>query len=89
MQPAQATMPASSKVSAGVTDQSVEEKHELAPTAAWKDDAEKREVMIRIAAYTFYERRGLVSGHELEDWLEAEMEIDRQLAAVPNPTDAK
>lgn len=48
-------------------------------------DAEKREVMIRLAAYTFYERRGLVAGHELEDWLQAEMEVDRQLAAASPP----
>jgi len=41
-------------------------------------DAEKREALIRIAAYSFYERRGYVSGHELEDWLLAEMEVDRQ-----------
>jgi hypothetical protein len=45
--------------------------------------------MIRIAAYTFYERRGFVSGHELEDWLEAEMEVDRQSAAEPKPTEVK
>ena len=48
-------------------------------------EAEKREVMIRLAAYSFYERRGLVAGHELEDWLQAEMEVDRQLAASNGP----
>ena len=45
-------------------------------------DAEKRETLIRIAAYSFYERRGYVSGHELEDWLQAEMEVDRQLSGA-------
>jgi hypothetical protein len=45
--------------------------------------------MIRIAAYTFYERRGFVSGHELEDWLQAEMEIDRQMDAAPKSAKAK
>lgn len=49
---------------------------------AWVADEQTREAMIRLAAYTFYERRGYVSGAELEDWLEAEMEVDRQLAAV-------
>jgi hypothetical protein len=44
--------------------------------------------MIRLAAYTFYERRGFVSGHELEDWLQAEMEVDRHLAAEPKPDEA-
>ena len=48
-------------------------------------EAEKREVMIRLAAYSFYERRGLIAGHELEDWLQAEMEVDRQLAAANSP----
>jgi hypothetical protein len=55
----------------------------------WKDDSEKRETMIRLAAYTFYERRGLVSGHELEDWLQAEMEVDRQMAAGRRPAETK
>jgi len=89
MQTTQTTMPASSKASASMTDQSVAEKHEPAQTAASTSDAEMREAMIRIAAYTFYERRGLVSGHELEDWLQAEMEVDRQLTAVAKPTKAK
>lgn len=48
-------------------------------------EAEKREVLIRLAAYSFYERRGYVSGHELEDWLQAEMEVNRQMAAPPGP----
>ena len=41
---------------------------------------ETREAMVRLVAYRFYERRGFVSGSELQDWLEAEMEVDRQLA---------
>jgi hypothetical protein len=41
-----------------------------------------REAMIRLAAYSFYERRGLVEGRELEDWLQAEMEVDRQLSTA-------
>ncbi len=49
---------------------------------AWVADEQTREAMIRLAAYTFYERRGYASGSELADWLEAEMEVDRQLAAV-------
>jgi hypothetical protein len=40
-----------------------------------------REALIRLAAYSFYERRGFIDGHELEDWLQAEMEIDRRAAA--------
>jgi hypothetical protein len=41
-----------------------------------------RESMIRLAAYSFYERRGLVDGHELEDWMLAEMEVDRRLSTA-------
>ena len=43
-----------------------------------------REALIRLAAYSFYERRGFIEGHEIEDWLQAEMEIDRRAAAVPS-----
>ncbi len=89
MKSTQTTMPPASKVSAGMADQSVAEKHESAQTGASQDDAEKRETMIRIAAYTFYERRGFVAGRELEDWLQAELEIDRQLVDAPQPTEAK
>jgi hypothetical protein len=56
-----------------------------AEAAAQKTDPATREAMIRLVAYRFYERRGLVGGHELEDWLEAEMEVDRQLAVEPKP----
>ena len=51
-------------------------------------DTEQREALVRLAAYSFYERRGLVGGHELEDWLQAEMEVDRQLAAGEKPPQA-
>jgi hypothetical protein len=55
------------------------------PTTSWTDDPEKREALIRLVAYSFYERRGYVSGQELEDWLLAEMEVDRQAAAGAEP----
>lgn len=42
--------------------------------------AEERQRMIATAAYLRAERRDFESGHEFEDWLEAEAEIDRQLA---------
>jgi len=84
-----ANTPRPSKAPAGIPDQPVAEVHESSRMATSKSDAEKREAMIRIVAYTFYERRGFISGHELEDWLEAEMEVDRQSAAAPKPTDAK
>lgn len=42
--------------------------------------AAEREAMIREAAYLCYERRGCVYGHELEDWLAAEAQVDEELA---------
>ena len=36
-----------------------------------------REDLIRTAAYFRAERRGFAPGAELEDWLEAEREVDR------------
>ena len=35
--------------------------------------------MIAMAAYYHAERRGFAPGYEMEDWCEAEAEIDRQL----------
>ena len=39
-------------------------------------DPQVREVMIAEAAYYCAEKRGFVPGHELEDWLEAEAQIE-------------
>jgi Protein of unknown function (DUF2934) len=41
--------------------------------------ADQLRAMIRDAAYFLAEKRGFVSGQELEDWLKAEMEILRNL----------
>ena len=42
-------------------------------------DEETRHRMISEAAYRLYAQRGYVEGFELEDWLQAEAEVDRQL----------
>jgi Protein of unknown function (DUF2934) len=42
--------------------------------------AEDRGVSIAKAAYFNAERRGFAPGHELEDWLTAENEVDQRLA---------
>jgi hypothetical protein len=42
--------------------------------------AEQRRLLIAKAAYFRAERRGFRPGHELEDWLAAEAEVDQQLA---------
>lgn len=42
------------------------------------EDSERNR-MIETAAYYRAEKRGFGSGHELDDWLEAEQEIQQQL----------
>lgn len=42
--------------------------------------AEQRRNYIEMAAYYIAERRGFAPGNPLEDWVEAEAEIDRLLA---------
>jgi hypothetical protein len=42
--------------------------------------------MIETAAYYRAERRGFVSGHETDDWLSAELEIDALIASTGSPT---
>lgn len=37
-----------------------------------------REERIRLIAYALYVERGCEGGHELEDWLRAEMQFDAQ-----------
>jgi hypothetical protein len=41
---------------------------------------EDRTVSIASAAYFIAERRGFAPGHEIEDWLAAENEVDQRLA---------
>lgn len=40
----------------------------------------ERRVMIERAAYLRAERRKFATGHEVEDWLAAEAEVDRKLS---------
>lgn len=64
-------------------------KEDLTPTPQREPEADgqprrdpaDREAAIRRAAYEAYERRGGESGHETQDWLDAEAEVDRQDAA--------
>jgi len=41
--------------------------------------------MVAQAAYFRAERRNFASGHELEDWVAAEAEVDRKLARSDPP----
>lgn len=43
-------------------------------------EAKSREARIAEAAYWRAERRGFAAGHELDDWLEAEKEVDSAIA---------
>lgn len=43
-----------------------------------------REARIRQAAYAAYERRGRQPGHEEEDWLEAERQVDAEDGSRPD-----
>ncbi len=47
------------------------------------DAVDARDRAIREAAYAFYEARGRVDGHELDDWFEAEAQVDRAGGADP------
>ena len=47
---------------------------------------EERQRLIAEAAYRRAEQRGFVPGAELDDWLEAEAEVDRMIAeSKPSP----
>lgn len=45
----------------------------------------ERYLLIAEAAYYRAERRGFAPGHELEDWLDAETEVGRMVAAARTP----
>jgi hypothetical protein len=51
-----------------------------APPGRTSVSAEGRRAMIAEAAYLRAERRGFIPGHETEDWLAAEEEVDALLA---------
>ncbi len=55
------------------------------PDISWRGafSLEQREAMIRDAAYYHYAKRGYAPGHELEDWLAAEAEIERIAPGLP------
>jgi hypothetical protein len=57
-------------------------KPEKAPKLEKAVTPEQRRLMICEAAYFLAERRGFESGHELEDWLLAERQIDTTCAGA-------
>ena len=55
------------------------------PDITWRGafSLEQREAMIREAAYYHYAKRGYAPGHELDDWLAAEAELERRAPGAP------
>jgi hypothetical protein len=50
--------------------------------SSFASQMEERIREIELAAYRKAERRGFTPGHEVEDWLEAEREIDEEALSV-------
>ncbi|MDP2056713.1 MAG: DUF2934 domain-containing protein [Thiobacillus sp.] len=50
------------------------------PDITWRGafSVEQREAMLREAAYYHYTKRGHAPGHDLDDWLAAEAELERR-----------
>ena len=59
-------------------------KKQASPPPPGVTDRE-RYLLIAEAAYYRAERRGFAPGHELEDWLDAETEVGRMVAAARTP----
>jgi hypothetical protein len=65
-------------------------ERDSAPDITWRGaySLEEREAMIREAAYYHFAKRGYAPGHDLDDWLAAEAEIERRTAGAPEfPSD--
>jgi len=59
----------------------VSDPYYMAATAQGTTASGPRQAAIRVAAYYHAEHRGFAPGHELDDWLLAEREIDAVQAA--------
>jgi Protein of unknown function (DUF2934) len=60
--------------------------HSVATRSATYIEPDRRQSMIAEAAYYHSERRGFEPGHELDDWLAAESQVDAALALGETPT---
>lgn len=56
--------------------------------ASTQPDESERQSLIAVAAYYRAERRGFAPGREVEDWLEAERELQMWSAAIASPRPA-
>lgn len=52
------------------------------PDITWRGhfSLDERETMIREAAYYHYQQRGYAPGHDMDDWLAAEAELEHDMA---------
>jgi hypothetical protein len=55
---------------------------EIGPTPARFVEPERRAALIAEAAFFRAEKRGFTPGHEMEDWLAAESEVDARLMSA-------
>lgn len=69
---------ASGRAKAATQERSAEKR-----TAGAKMVPEQRLKLIAQAAYFIAERRGFAPGNEVEDWLQAEAEIEARIKAAP------
>jgi hypothetical protein len=69
----------SGKSPARAADQAVRGAGKSAPVEAVSLTAVDREALIATAAYFRAEKRSFEAGHEIEDWLAAEAEVDAAL----------
>ncbi|HVN43886.1 MAG TPA: DUF2934 domain-containing protein [Steroidobacteraceae bacterium] len=59
-------------------------KSDSAPSSSARLTPEARHALIAEAAYLRAERRGFAPGHETDDWLAAEAEVDALLRVEPS-----
>lgn len=52
-------------------------KSDMTSSASATASSDAKDEFVRQAAYYYYEARGCISGHELDDWLQAEAEFER------------
>ncbi len=65
---------------AGIASDTIHMKTSGMPSASMGVTSEERRQLIAEAAYYRSERRSFMPGHELDDWLSAEAEIEVRLA---------
>jgi hypothetical protein len=73
--------------SGGIKPTVARKKPRPAPVVAAVIDPERRRALIAQAAYFRAERRHFAPGHEAQDWLAAELEVDTALTSGVAPSD--